>query len=328
LPEYLRLLDRRIGIWNKSIESVERRPARDHESVNPLISKNDLEFGFYVSLFSACTIPDLKRRIDSIVQGLGFSDYSFIRVFEQPAIPVNLISMSTVVPERIHIGGLYGHDIVYPFDKSNVKSIFKSTVDSSVRWEACGFGLGFESGPQPARSSISLDCYDYYNVMVDACGSDACSKACCSDACSKACCSDACSKARCSDACTNACRAVLSVTQRGLTNAELNRKVTASHSTLQILCMAIDRVTVHRFQTLPVYTSLEKKLRQGEVPAPLHVLETLANSDMTIEQIADRFSVNRSDIQNQLKSIRREFGVRTNFAAIKQAVLVGLIEFD
>ncbi|MBL4827690.1 MAG: hypothetical protein JKY66_08270 [Spongiibacteraceae bacterium] len=125
--------------------------------------------------------------------------------------------------------------------------------------------------------------------------------------------------------CEGTDRAMLTIAHQSMGPIELKRSVTECSPDLSLLCEAIDFVTTHKFSE---FFCQDKHKKSTQInPKPLRVLNTLANNDLTINQVADKLCISVVTANQHLKTVRRSLGTHTNYAAIKQAVLNNLIQF-
>ena len=99
------------------------------------------------------------------------------------------------------------------------------------------------------------------------------------------------------------------------------------YADLQLLCDAIDRRVYRKF---PSELLGDERLLPRAItinPRPLEVLEMLANNDMNITQVAGALGINVVTANRHLQAARRAYGVKTNYAAIRQAILNKLIVY-
>jgi DNA-binding CsgD family transcriptional regulator len=94
-----------------------------------------------------------------------------------------------------------------------------------------------------------------------------------------------------------------------------------------VLCEAIDFVASRKFASILLSTSAEDTANIVINPRPLKVLDTLANNDFNIAQVAEYLCISTVTANKHLEAARRAFGAKTNYYAIKQAVLNGLIDY-
>ena len=71
----------------------------------------------------------------------------------------------------------------------------------------------------------------------------------------------------------------------------------------------------------------KKEQPEVVIDAAAKVGGILANNDFNISQVAEHLSISTVTANKHLETARRAFGAKTNYYAIKQAVLNGLIDY-
>ena len=94
---------------------------------------------------------------------------------------------------------------------------------------------------------------------------------------------------------------------------------------LQVMASIISAAMGDRFKGVPFRRKATMKPLINS--KPLRVLMTLANNDCSISQVADRLHISVVTANKHLESVRKNFGVKTNYAAIKRALREGYIEY-
>ena len=265
------------------------------KSQNDALPEPGLEaaYGYYVELSSARDVGDFKRRIGDAVRRLGFSEYAFVRLASSEDIR-ELISVEDGLLDAYRNGGYYEHDLALQYANDYARPIFRSTINEFA------FQAPVDCDHTRCMREVnelnkSFGYYDFYNVPANAKNGNG--------------------------------HVLLSVTGRGLTPFQLKGKVEASYADLQLLCEAIDYVSTRKF---PGELLGEEKQEARVIvinPRPLLVLDMLANSDLNITQVADKLGVNVVTANRHLHAVRKAFDVKTNYAAIRQAILNKLIEY-
>lgn len=94
---------------------------------------------------------------------------------------------------------------------------------------------------------------------------------------------------------------------------------------LQVMASIIAASLSERFHGVP----FRRKATMKPVinTKPLKVLTALANSDHTILQVANGLHISIVTANKHLESVRKNLGVKTNYAAIKKALREGYIEY-
>lgn len=271
--------------------------AEEGQSLDDYLSSpiSEVDFGYYAKLSTCKDFSDFKERIDTEINHFGFSDYSFVRLCNTDCVDSQaLVSFSKEFLDSYYCQDFYEHDVIVPYAESKNNPIYRSMLEAYVEQAP------FESDMTRAMAAIyqlnkSFGYYDFYNVPT---------------------------KAK-----TGAGKVMLSVADRGCSPHEFKEKIKCCGSTLQLLCEAIDFVTTRRYSDIFFEEDEEDKKTVSINPRPLRVLDTLANSDLNIAQVADKLCISVVTANKHLETARKAFGARTNYAAIKKAVLNGLIEY-
>ena len=255
------------------------------------------DFGYYVILSAAKDVRDFKRRIGDEIGKLGFTEYTFVRLSCADS-EVDVKELCVISPELLHSyysAGLYEHDLGFSYAKKNTSPIFRSTIHDYVI--KAPFNLEqAECMKEICALNQYHGYYEFFNVPL---------------------------KARNGNG-----QVMLTVTQRGAAPRAFKTKVEECYTQLQLLCDAIDFVQTQKFADVFLGREIEENKVVNINPKPLRVLYTLANNDFTIGQVADELCISVVTANKHLESVRRAFGARTNYSAIKQAVQSGLIRYE
>lgn len=253
---------------------------------------SQVEFGFYSELSSSADVLDFKTRISAIVSRLGFSDFAFVRLASRDADFSMLMSTPKTLLDSYHQEGLYENDMMFSYAKTKTVTIFRSTLDDYISQSPVETNMT-RTMKEIYELNKSLGYYDYYHIPCDALDGDG--------------------------------RVMFSVTLRGCSPLEFRCRIQGCESTLILLSEAIDMVATRKFSH--IFQGAKAKPAISVTPKPLLVLETLANNDLTVAQIADRLNISPVTVSKHLEIARRALGVRTNHAAIKKAFVNDLIEY-
>ena len=238
----------------------------------------------------------LKKCIHSIVERLGFTHFSFINANRADVEQIILNTLPESIVLEYYNECLFDQDMIVQRALSHPQTGFvASSIHDYVN------KAPFQSAMTRCMNCIyqlnkSHGFYDFYHIPM-----------------------------RCSPHNDIEHRYLFSVTIRGLNPFDFGAKVLAAESSLVLLAEAIAQSVIHHASDLlpkdhPSVTTIR--------PKPLRVLNLLANSDCTIEQIANDLSISVVTANHHLKSIRNHFNVKTNYAAIKKALLTKLITYQ
>lgn len=252
------------------------------------------EFGYYAELSKASDLGEFKQRIGAAVKALGFDEFSFFWTGNTESDPVQLVNISHNLLKDYFSEQFYQEDMIIPYANTTTRPIYQSVL---YDYAACA---PFETPTTKMMRAIqnlnrSHGYYDFYNTFANAKNGRG--------------------------------NVMLSVTNRGCNSVKLKELVRGTESTLQVLCEAIDYVATRKFADDLIDTHIEFSTSISINPRPLKVLDALANNDFNIAQVADYLCISTVTANKHLEAARRAFGAKTNYYAIKQAVLNGLIDY-
>jgi len=114
------------------------------------------------------------------------------------------------------------------------------------------------------------------------------------------------------------------VMKRDVAPADLRILTDMQIPQLQVMANIIADALGERFRCVPF--SRIAMIKPSINSKPLSVLMALANNDCSISQIADRLHISMVMAKKYFESIRKNSGVKTNYAAIKRTLREGDIE--
>lgn len=251
--------------------------------------KSHLDVAAHLNLMPS--ISHLNAEIRKMIHAMKFSDYTFFRVGEALGHP----TLSTLPKEltRVYLQEQYDEcDFLIEYAAANTCPIFFSTV----------YGMAYDSPYDTNRFRANQKIYelhqkfgylDHYCIPMKACDGGR--------------------------------NVMLMVSQRGVSSVQFEVNLARHRPLLHVLCEAIDYVTTMKFPESFLDAKKEESVELN--PKPLLVLNTLANNDMTIAQVAETLHISAITANQHMGTVRRELGVRTTVGAIKKAIMLGLIEY-
>jgi len=253
------------------------------------------EFGYYADLSSANNVGEFKHKILAIIQGFGFSDFAFMRMHCGDIDSKLLVTGPEEMLSAYFDQNFMKYDMILPYTEQSLEPIFLSEIREYAAKSP------FENETTRAMRSIyelnkSYGFYDYYNIPIKALNGEG--------------------------------NVLFSVTIRGYGPTEIKRAVDESKVALLLLCEAIDFVVTQKFSNDLIGERVATLTDISINPRPLRVLQALANNDFNIMQVAEHLNISAVTANKHLETARKALGVRTNYAAIKKAVLNGLIQYD
>jgi len=262
--------------------------------INDVPPSSEVEFGYYAELSEARDVNEFEEKIDKLIKALGFDEFSYFRAAGVNGDPQKLVTISQDMLRNYYNEEFYKHDLIINYINVNVSPIYQSALHDYV--DKAPFEIEMTRMMRAINNlNRSHGYYDFYNSF-----------------------------ARAKNGSGNV---MLSVTNRGCSTVRLKELVKGSESTLQVLCEAIDFVASRKFAEFLLGFSVESRANIAINPRPLKVLDALANNDFNISQVAENLCISTVTANKHLETARRAFGAKTNYYAIKQAVLNGLIDF-
>ena len=238
----------------------------------------------------------LKKGIQCIIGRMGFTHFSLINPNRPEVEQTKLSTLPKKLVRLYHKEHLYCDDMIVQsaIDPNKTDPFFSTTICDYVA--KAPFGGGLKACMESVYAlNKQFAFYDYLNIPVSL---------------------DSKHKSH--------SRLLLSVTIQGLTPYDFQKESLPSLSSLTLLSEAI-AYSIDKYipDLFPKDFLNQKKIG----PKPLRVLDLLANSDCTIEQIARNLSISTVTANHHLKLARSTLGATTNYAAIRKAVSHGLISY-
>lgn len=250
---------------------------------------------YYQSLIGVVDTRDLIQQIDAAVQALGFCDYAFLwpvgTGFETEwltTLPSDLTK--TYFEHQLNMG-----DPALQYAECSTRPISLSSLFDPI----AELGLDIPIVRTVEALYQLYKSFGYYDFFLVPCPSAA-----------------------------GEGNVLLSVAMRRGSALEFKRLVARSDERLIQLCRAVDCVLCERSSLLPGLQTFNKQSLVKITPKALQALDLLANNDFKHHQIAEKMCVVPATVNDHLASARQAIGVNNSHAAIKYAVVNGLIEYE
>lgn len=262
--------------------------------INDVPPSSEVEFGYYAELSEAKDVNEFEQKIGLSVRALGFDEFSYCWSANNEPDAGRLINISPNLLSDYFSEQFYEQDLILPYANATTNPVFQSTLHDYAA------NAPFETTMTRMMRAInnlnrSHGYYDFYNSFSNAKNGNG--------------------------------NVMLSVTNRGCSSVRLRELVKGSESTLQVLCEAIDFVASRKFSEVLLGPNIKSTTNININPRPLRVLDALANNDFNISQVAEHLCISTVTANKHLETARRAFGAKSNYYAIKQAVLNGLIDY-
>ena len=256
---------------------------------------HDTKKDFYNELKHSRDANDLKLRIAKVTHRLGFSDYTFVPLERDRDYENQQGVLSTLPDEYWRLfreEELFTHDMLVSF--------FRETTHASHTSHIYNYycNAPFENEITRTCRAIrqlqhSLGFYENYAIPI-------------------------------ADGDNNDIYLFI-LSRQNADPAILQASTKGKTTQLRALGHAILKVCNNRF---PTQLKRPPTKVVDIAPKPLRVLATLANSDMSINDVAKKLCISHITAHQQIAVARKALNRNTNNGAIKEAIRMGLIKFE
>lgn len=259
------------------------------EKRNPVNESPDSELSYQDDFYRSSDSKDFSHRILTTVNRMGFTDYSFINLDCANTLQNALSTLPKAMLSDYYKHDYYANDMVLQRGISNSSVFLSSNIYDYIS------RAPFDCEMTQIMNSIYqlYKIYGYYDSYNIPCNSPQ-------------------------------GHYLLSVFIKGLSPVDFRHKVLGLEQSLILVGEAIESTLNKRFAKLLPTREAEPFIN----PKPLRVLNTLANSDLTIEQVAKKLSISVVTANQHLKTVRRSMSVKTNYAAIRRGLSEKLIKYE
>ena len=254
------------------------------------------ELSYFSMLSLARDFSDFKRRIMLALTKMGFSDFSFVHLNAAgDADTLVLTTIPKAISQSHFDQGLYHEDLPIPYSNKVISHSFSTELDSYVSQRA-SCGPETYPGNETARINNSQGFYGFYNLP--------------------------------SDSFDGTGKVMFQLIQRDGDSSAFREHISQFMRPLESLSEAIDMIVIQRFAVTVGLKKAPSEVVYKINPAPLRVLQHLANNDLNLQCLAEKLCISVVTANKHMDTVRKNLGVRTNYAAIKRGLILGLIKLE
>lgn len=255
------------------------------------LNSSIFQLNLYGELNAAETVAELGDRVMSLVNRLGFSNYSFTVPVSAGDSESHLIMIPPEIREMYKKEGFYEYDMVTLYAKSETTPIFDIQIDEYI--EMAPFQNDIIT--QNREMFRMLKSFGYYGFYVAPC------------------------KAGVGDG--NVC---LALGIKDKSPLDLQRQVNKHRIIIGQLLRALNAVVSSKFADFfwPVSSKVDIRI----TAKPLQLLTEIAREDLTLAEAANRLSISLHTANQHMAAARKAVGARTTTGAIANALRARLIE--
>ena len=269
-------------------------------SINKPVSvakKPTFDQNFYSEFDRAKNIDDLKNRILKAVNGLGFSDFMFLHAEGKCLSEQNfLLTYPDEFLRQYQEEGLSTDDMIIEYARENTRPIFSSQVYGYF-YDAIFDTKVIRVNRAIRQLNFAFGFFDNYVVPIASHDDSG--------------------------------KLLFAVSQRHAKADEFRTEANSLAVPLQSLGQTINSVVHDKFPNYFVNAEEYRKKNSGVhiTPKQLLVLDTLANHDLSINEVADKLFISPITSHQHITSARKALSAKTNICAIRKAINLGLIRY-
>ena len=254
------------------------------------------ELDYFSELSLAKDFNDFKQRIMLALKQMGFTDFSFIHINAVgDADSLVLTTIPRAISQSYFDQGLYDQAPPTPYSNKGNGTPFQTRPNNHPSQTAFDHAIAGPTG-EAYKINRSQGFYGFYNLPAKSFDGNG--------------------------------KVMFQQIQRDGDSTAFRDKIAEFMRPLELLSEAIDMIVIQRFA---VTVGLKKPPLEAVYkinPAPLRVLQHLTNNDLNLQCLADKLSISVVTANKHMETVRKNLGVRTNYAAIKKALIQGLITFE
>jgi DNA-binding CsgD family transcriptional regulator len=265
--------------------------------IDPIIEEPPApELNYFSDLSLAKDFNDFKQRIFLALKQMGFTDFSFIHINTAgDADSLVLTTIPRAISQSYFDPGFYQQVATTVYSSKGNDTPFQTKLGNHLNQTAFDQVIA-GTASEAYKIANSEGFYGFYNLIANSFDGDG--------------------------------KVMFQLIQRDGDSPVFRDKIAQFMRPLELLLQAIDMIVIQRFAVTVGLKRPPLEIVYKINPAPLRVLQYLANNDLTLQCIADKLSISVVTANKHMETVRKNLGVRTNYAAIKKALIQGLITFD
>ncbi len=244
-------------------------------------------------LFDVSSIDELQKEVQRIVNNLDLSDSTFTWL---PKRHLSSVGIFQSIPHQVYIDylkkGYDKHDALIQHCKNRDTPVFITNVYNVAKGHS--FHLdALQVNKDNYEYLANFGFLDFYSIPAPSYnGVD---------------------------------KVMLSVTAKDLPPDQFSNLIKKHEKMLRLLVQVIDYLWWSRWPNERTLKSVEQFNQIP--PQALRVLETLANGDLTLKQVAEELNMAVSTVNNHISTAKKVLGTKTIYKAIRKAVNLGVIDY-
>ncbi len=244
-----------------------------------------------LELLKTSSIADFMVRIHRLIQGLGFSDFSFARMNSSSDPDAHLVSTSRIISDYYRDESVWRNDFMLQHAARSLEPLFQSDIDqfllgAPVVTDSILSNLGAR------RIRLDLGYSEYYGMPIQAVNGNG--------------------------------NILMSITSTGMRPEEFRARIAQVKNSIRIITEAIDYVGTKRFPEFFLGQNEDNSVLVH--PKPLRLLLEIASSNLSLKDAARKLCISQSTANQHIAAAKKALGATTTASAVYKAIQCGLID--
>lgn len=247
--------------------------------------------GSYTALANCETIEEFRNNIFNIINKLGFTDFSFVRLDTVNAATPLTVNSRDLIKDYMR-EEFYKFDMLFPYTKHNTKPIFWKTLTQA--YSEVIYETEHSSRLRDLQALNESHGYMDYYVMP-------------------------------SPALNWNGNVIFSVTTKNMKSEALRQQVIHHRKILHQLAEAIDYIGSKKFsdRLFDASECLDIRITHKE----LEIIDTLANNDLSIGEVANKLNMTSDTLKKHIDNAKKSLNTKHTTALIREAIRLKLISY-
>lgn len=245
-----------------------------------------------LELLKADSIVDFMARIHRLIQGLGFSDFSFTRLNSSSDPDAHLQSTPRTMCDFYKEESVWRNDFMMQHAACSMEPRFQTDIDKFVI-DAPIITDSILSNATARRFRVDLGFNEYFGLPISAANGNG--------------------------------NILVALTSQGMPADEFRLRVAHVRNSIRMIADAIDYVGTKRF---PSFFLGPKESDEVIVhPKPLRLLLAIASENLSLKDAARMLCISESTANQHIAAAKKALGATTTASAVYKAIQCGLIDY-
>jgi hypothetical protein len=245
-----------------------------------------------LELLKAKNVDDFMARILRMIQGVGFSDFSFSRMNSPSDPDAHLVSTPRVMSDYYREEAVWSNDLMLQHAVHSLEPIFQADIDefllgSPVVSDSVLSNLGAR------RIRLDLGYEEYFGMPISSANGNG--------------------------------NILMAITSTGMSSQDFRIRIARMQASLRMITDAIDYVGTKRFPSFFLGPNESDTILVH--PKPLRLLLAIASENLSLKDAARKLCISESTANQHIAAAKKALGATTTASAVYKAIQCGLIDY-